>query len=131
MLTVGHTKIAVSSQLREPESEDAGESRRHAADEVEDSVALLEIVSGIPAGQEIGAARKETCHGLAAAQAGRLAPTSTHTCFEDTKHDTEWEHLVPHFHKAKAYHAAAPEDRDGREEYSGSNLAQNDGRRRL
>ena len=48
-----------SIHLEESVCEDTGESRGHAADQVEDCITLLEIVSGVPAAQEIRTAGEE------------------------------------------------------------------------
>lgn len=47
---------AVGVEVHEAVREDARESGRHAADEEEDGVALLELVPGIPAREEVSAA---------------------------------------------------------------------------
>ena len=48
-------------QLREAKSKDTGKGRGHAADEVEDGITLLKLISGIPAAQEICATWEESC----------------------------------------------------------------------
>jgi hypothetical protein len=49
-------QVAEAVHVREAISQDAREGGAHAADEVEDGVALLELVARVPAGEEVGAA---------------------------------------------------------------------------
>ena len=76
-------EISKAVHLHDSVREDTGKSRRHATDEVEDCVALLQLEACVPAGKQVCAAGEETG-------------------FEDTEDYTEAEHLVPFLDKAKA-----------------------------
>ena len=69
--------------LEETVGKDAGEGGRHATDEVKDSISLLEVVAGIPAAEEVGAAGEETS-------------------LEDTENKAERNHLSPVLDEAEA-----------------------------
>lgn len=74
---------AKSVHLHETIRENTSKSRRHAADEVEHSIALLELVPGVPARKKISATREET--GL-----------------EDTENDTKSNKFFPSLDETKA-----------------------------
>jgi hypothetical protein len=53
-------KTLKSGHLHETISQDTGESRGHASNEIEYSVSLLEIVTWVPCAEEVGTTREET-----------------------------------------------------------------------
>jgi len=54
VLAVSRAQIAMPMQLTKAVCEDTRKSRSHTTNEVEDSIALLEVVAWVPAGQQIG-----------------------------------------------------------------------------
>ena len=97
MLAKGWTEVTKPTHVREPVREDAGEGGRHGADQVEDCVALLEVIAWIPAGEEVGTALNidilETVSFF-----WSIRGSWTHrkeARFKDTEHHAEADHLVP------------------------------------
>ena len=112
VLTVVLAKISEAVHLEEAICEDTRESRRQATDEVEHGVALLQIVSGVPARKEVGTSGEETS-------------------LEDTKNETKWDHLSPGLQEAEGDHSDTPKDANCGQEDSWSNFSENDGGRWL
>lgn len=112
VLSIDFTEVSKTVHFREAEGQDTREGTSHGADKIEYGIPLLEIVTWIPAGQEIGASWEET--GL-----------------EDTENDTERNHLGPLQYESKANHAYTPQNRDRGEEDSWPDFAENDCRRWL
>jgi hypothetical protein len=73
----------------EPVRKNTRESRGHAANQIKDCISFLELVSWVPATQEISTARKEAS-------------------FEDSKNETKWNEGTPDFDEREADHRGAP-----------------------
>jgi hypothetical protein len=78
-----------ATHLVEPVCKDTRESRGHAANQIKDRVAFLEVVSWIPATQEISTAGKEAS-------------------FKDSEHEAKWNDGTPDFDEREADHRDAP-----------------------
>lgn len=93
--------------LHQTIGEDTSKGRSAGTDHIEDSITLLEIVAGVPGGQEIDRAWEETS-------------------LEDTKEDTETEHLSPLVDKSEANEKASPKEADGGDEVGWADFAHKD-----
>jgi hypothetical protein len=78
----------------EPVRKNTRESRDHAANQVKDCIPFLEVVSWVPATQEISTTGKE---------AG----------FEDSQNETKGNEGTPDFDEPEADHRGAPKESDG------------------
>ena len=83
-----------SIHLVEPVRKNTRESRDHAANQVKDCIPFLEVVSWVPATQEISTTGKEAS-------------------FEDSENETKGNEGAPDFDEPKADHRGAPKQSDG------------------
>lgn len=112
MLAILGRQRAVVLQLGEAECQNAGKGRSHAADEVENGITLLQVVSGIPTAQQVCATWKET--GL-----------------EHSENETERNEISPFGNESKADHGDTPEKGDRWQKEARAEFSENDSRRWL
>ena len=99
--------ISQTLHLHQTIGEDTSKGRSAGTNHIEDSITLLKIVAGVPGGQEIDCAWEKPC-------------------LEDTKEDTETEHLSPLVDKSETNEKAPPKEADGGDEVGWADFAHKD-----